>query len=121
MKTFPALTSLDGRLIAFEIENAYVSASTVAQLLRQVNGVSDVEPRRPFSGSSDVHVRFKHHGHACLVWEPFGDNSRYWVGPESPDDFPEDISDVKGNFDRYSPPMYRAMIGGLLSLRLLKR
>lgn len=121
MKTFPAVTSPDGRLIAFEVENAYVGPSTVAQLLRLVEGVSDVVRRRPFSRSSDVHVRFKHGGHPCIVWEPYGDNSRYWVGPESPETFPEDMRDVEGAFERYSPPMHRAMIGGLLSLRFLKR
>lgn len=121
MKTFPVKNSLDGRLIAFEVENAYIGPSTVARLLRQVEGVSNVERRRPFSGSSDIHVRFKHGGHSCIVWEPYGDNSRYWIGPESPDTFPQDMRFVESVFDEYRPPMHRAVLGNLLSLRFFNR
>ena len=121
MKTFPVVTSPDGRLVAFEVENAYIGASAVARLLVQVDGVTDIERRRPFSRSSDVHVRFKHRGHPCIVLEPYGDNSRYWIGPECPETYPQDMREVESAFDSYSPPMHRAMIGDLLSLRFLKQ
>ena len=120
MKTYPAKTSPDGRLIAFEVENAYIGPAAVARLLQQAASVSEVKRRRLFSGDGDVLVRFKHLGHPCIVWEPYGDNSRYWVGPENPEVFPEDLREVERVFDDYSPPMHRAMIGNLLSLRFLK-
>jgi hypothetical protein len=120
MKTYPAKTSPDGRLVAFEVENAYIGAAAVARLLEQAAGVSEVRRRRLFSGDGDVHVRFRHRGQPCIVWEPYGDNSRYWVGPESPEAFTEDLREVERVFDEYSPPMHRAMLGNLLSLRFLK-
>jgi hypothetical protein len=83
MKTFPAASEPDGRLRAFEVENAYIGPSAVAQVLRGTEGVTDVEQRRLFSRDSEVHVKFKCQGHPCIVWEPYGDNSRFWIGPES--------------------------------------
>lgn len=67
MKTFPLISKPDGRLCAFEIENAYITLATVANVLRRTNGVTDVEQRRLFSGDSEVHVKFKYQGHACIV------------------------------------------------------
>lgn len=120
MKTYPAKTSPDGRLIAFEVENAYIGPTAVARLLQQVAGISEVKRRRLFSGDGDVHVRFKHRGHLCIVWEPYRDNSRYWIGPENPEVFVEDLREVERVFDDYSPPMHRMLIGNLLHLRFLK-
>lgn len=120
MKTYPAKTSPDARLIAFEVENAYIGPAALARLLQQVAGVSEVKRRRLFSGDGDVHVRFKYRAHLCIVWEPYGDNSRYWIGPENPEAFTEDLREVERALDDYSPPTHRAMIGNLLSLRFLK-
>lgn len=120
MKTYQANVSPDGRLIAFEIESAYIGAATVTRLLQQAKGISEVNRRRIFSGDGDVHVRFKYRGHPCIVWEPYGDNSRYWLGPENPEAFIEDMRDVEHIFNDYNPPMYRKMLGNLLSLRFLK-
>jgi hypothetical protein len=121
MKTFPSKSSTDGRLIAFEIENAYIGPAAAARLLEKADGVSAVQRRRPFSGSGDVHVRFKHHGQSCIVWEPYGDNSRYWIGPENAESFSGDIRDIEQVFSKYSPPVLRAVLGNLLSLRVFKR
>jgi hypothetical protein len=121
VKTFPAVTAPDGRILAFEVENAHVGPVTVARLLRQAEGVADVEQRRLFSRDSDVHVKFKYLGQPCIVWEPYGDNSRYWIGPETPDVFNGSMSAVETVLASYKPPMHRALIGDLLSLRFGKR
>lgn len=120
MKTYQAKISPNGQLIAFEIESAYIGLTTVTLLLQQAMDISEVNRRRIFSGSGDVHVRFKYSGYPCVVWEPYGDSSRYWVGPENPETFKEDLRSVEQIFSDYDPPMYRKMIGNLLSLRFLK-
>jgi hypothetical protein len=28
-----------------------------------------------------VHIRFRYHDRECIVCEPYGDNSRWWIGP----------------------------------------
>jgi hypothetical protein len=120
MKTYPAKTSADGRLLAFEVENAYIGPAVIARLLEQVADVSDVKRRRMFSGDGDVHVRFKHYGQPCIVWEPYGDNSRFWIGPENVEAFTENLRAVEQAFESYNPPTHRAVIGNLLTLRFLK-
>lgn len=120
MQTYPAKTAPDGRLLAFEVENAYIGPTAIARLLEQVADVSDVKRRHLFSGDSDVHVRFKYHGQPCIVWEPYGDNSRYWIGPENVEAFTEGLRAVELAFESYSPPTHCAVIGNLLSLRFLK-
>lgn len=120
MKTFPSKSSPDGRLIAFEIENAYIGPTAAARLLEKADGVSAVQRRRPFSAGDDIHVRFEHHGHSCILWEPYGDNSRYWIGPEDAENFSGDIRGIETVFNQYSPPMHRRMLGNILSLRFFK-
>jgi hypothetical protein len=121
MKTFPAASELDGRLLAFEVENAYIGPSAVAQVLGRTEGVTDVEQRRLFSRNSAVHVKFKYRGHPCIVWEPYGDNSRYWIGPDSKDSFTGDMAPVEEAFAHYRPPLHRKLAGDLLTLRFVKR
>ena len=51
-----------------------------------------MRPRRWWVGSPDVHIRLQHHGRAHVVWEPYGDSTRWWVGPadENAPDVPLD-------------------------------
>ena len=81
----------DGYFLAFEIENVYVRPKKIGEILGMVDGVTDVKVRRPLGASRDVHVAFKYMDINYIVWEPFGDNSRYWIGPEQEK---EQLSDI---------------------------
>lgn len=121
MKTYPLIDEKKGdRPFAFEIENAYVGTGTIARLLAEVDGVTDVRARKLFRGSSEIHVEFKYLNHDYIVWEPYGDNSRYWIGPKNPEESAGDIGNVENAFKRYRPPFYREVIGDILTLRLFK-
>jgi hypothetical protein len=80
MRTFPIKDS-GGQVFAFEIR-AQLFGWRLARRLRNITGVSDVRPRRWWVGSPDVHIRFRYHGRECIVGEPYGDNSRWWIGPD---------------------------------------
>jgi len=121
MKTHPVLTKEGARLFAFEIENAYIAPATVARLLADVEGVTDVEPRRMFSASSDIHVEFKYQGRPYMVWESYGDSSRYWIGPKDEANDAGDITALEVAFKRYRPPLHRALLGDVLTLRFITR
>lgn len=69
-----------GKMLGFEIENAFIALRTVARLLREVDGVRDLKRRPLFSGSDGVHIEFWFRDASCVVQEPFGDNSRYMIG-----------------------------------------
>ncbi len=122
METFLAAYDKDGKAVyAFEIENAYVSLAMVGALLDNVDGVQDVQRRKPFSAWGDVHIRFKYLGHDCVVIEPFGDNSRYWIGAREIEKAKVDISKIEKQFREYSLPPFRRLLGDILSLRIAGR
>ena len=83
METF-ALRNDANHLVAFEIPSSYfISSSGVARYFSRCPGVSITKVRRLFAIGEDVHAQFSFKGESFDVWEPFGDNSRFWVGPSS--------------------------------------
>jgi hypothetical protein len=80
MRTYPIKDDA-GVLFAFEID-AQLLGRGLARLLGQVEGVSNLRRRKWWVGSPDVHIRFRYREREYIVWEPFGDNSRWWIGPD---------------------------------------
>jgi hypothetical protein len=81
MKTYP-LQNERGELYAFEIPNSsFLSSHGVSRYFSRCPGVSISRVRRLFARNDEIHVEFEFSGEAFQVWEPYGDNSRYWVGP----------------------------------------
>lgn len=128
MKTYPVFNAAGGRSPIFQVDGIYIGLGAVARLLVACDGVTDVRQRKAFSSSSDVHFEFKYHGRPFIVWEPYGDNSRYWIGPadmagEASDvarqDFSGDIGDIERSFKRYRPPIYRAILGDVVTFRFI--
>jgi len=83
MRTYP-MRDHDGVLFAFEV-SAPLLPYRLVQVLRGIEGVTDVRPRRWWFGSPDLHVRFWYHGSEYVVWEANGDSSRWWIGPDDTD------------------------------------
>lgn len=117
MTTFPMRDSA-GTTFAFEIDNVAITPSKAAAVLRSIDGVSDVKPRRIFRRPTDIHVRFRYGGVAFVVWEPYADSNRYWIGPQDDKQEHIEIGVVEAAFNRYSPPMIFRVLGNLLALRL---
>jgi hypothetical protein len=120
METFPVAKKGEHN-VAFAIENVYVSRKTTARLLEQAKGVTDVRLRSRFGSSDDIRIEFKYLGQDCIVWEPFGDNSQYWIGPRNPGEGVDEIVGLEDIFKQYRPPLQRRLFGDLLTLRLFKR
>ncbi len=57
----------------------------------------------------------------AIVLEPYGDNSRYWIGPKEPAENALDVGDIENAFKAYRPPLHRKILGDVLTLRLFKR
>ena len=83
MRTYP-IRDDGGVLFAFEVD-AQPFGRRLVRVLLQIDGVTDVRPRRNWTGSPDVHIRFLYRGREYVVWEPVGDNSRWWIGPDDTD------------------------------------
>jgi hypothetical protein len=104
MRTYP-IHKADGSLRGFEISLTWISMGTIKRLLRSVDGVADL--KRQFF--SDDRLVFTYHGEKCVVNEPFGDNSRYWIGLENPDGSTLDIRALHRVFEQYNGPTIRAL------------
>lgn len=97
MRTYP-IPRENGLLRGFEMTSTWLVFAPLIRLLRSVPGVTDVR-RRWFNSDR---VTFKFHGKDAVVHEPWGDNSRYWIGLKEPDISTEvDISPLHEAFKRY--------------------
>jgi len=118
MQTYP---HRDGaRLVSFSIDSVYASPRQIGRLLESVPGVEDVRVRRPFGEWKDVHMWFSYRDHPCTVVEPYGDNSQSWIGPEQ-DDGGFDCGPIEQAFRAFQPTVWRRILGGFVTLSVLKR
>ena len=111
-----AICDSDGKVSAFEIENAYVGIGKIASLLKTTDSISNVRRRKLFSAQSEIHIEFQYKGQEFIVWEPYGDNSRYWIGPKS-EVLPAGIDELMQLFLKYQPPLLIKAIGDLISIK----
>jgi len=103
MQTYPILDG-SGELYAFEIELLLISASTVGRIMRTKLGATITPKSRKFYSNNDVRLGFVLQGAHFIVVEPFGDNSRYWVGPHSEGGARNPLIDqVHESLKEYSP------------------
>ncbi|MCL1142547.1 hypothetical protein [Shewanella gaetbuli] len=105
----------NGELFAFEIESVYMPLSQIANTLEKIEGVSQIRNRKMFSSQDEIHIRFKFNGIDYIVWEPYGDNSRFWLGPDR-DEYDDNIVEIFNLFRLYKPPFVTGLVGDLLSL-----
>lgn len=113
-KVFP-IESASGVVYAFDVEAVYFSRRSLRRILLSVPGVSHLERSIEVEGSI---YKFMYRGKNCMVWEPYGDNSRYWVGQDDKNEDYVDFTDVLEAFKSYQPPFLVRVVGGLLSFRI---
>ena len=82
MKTYE-LVDEDGRLFAFEVNNAGLGRKGVCRVVETIPG-AQINRRPKFLSwfREEVFCEFSVDEKTFVAWEPFGDNSRYWIGPE---------------------------------------
>ena len=73
----------EGRVFAFEVDNCFLGRGGLCRLVARIPGCVVVRRPRRFRFAEDEFCEFELDGVRFLAWEPFGDNSRYWVGPKS--------------------------------------
>lgn len=117
MNTFPILTADCAQIRAFEIEYPYITTRALARLLAATDGVSDLHRRWQ---SGDVKFVFSFHAQPYVVWAPVDREGRYRIAPDSESSF-SDVAALRSVFERYRPPMLRALYGSLVTSRLFAR
>jgi hypothetical protein len=101
-----------GRLLAFEIDNALVQPRGIERLVRTLPEAV-VAPCEKGARIDGERYRFEVSGTTFIVWEPFGDNSRFWVGPE-PTTFTPTTAVVRAAFAEHNPAIW-FQVGCLLA------
>lgn len=102
MKTFD-VRDMQGRLLAFEVSNTWLSRRKCCIIISRIPGVEIV--RKPkllsfFSGEEEF-CEFKIGTHNFIVWEPFGDSNRYYIG-EANQASVDEIKILKEYFEQLS-------------------
>lgn len=85
----------NGELMAFEVNNLLLTRLGAIRVVRRISGVKILAT--PWV-RQDVFCRFALEGREFLIEEPWGDNSRYWVGPSEPVEPTSQIKVVKTAF-----------------------
>jgi hypothetical protein len=88
---------LQGSEIAFE--SPILRPKTIAKFLLSKDGVNNVT----FPENSDDRLEFEFKGETYIVTEPFGDNSKYLVGPKNADSSLPTIKLVQELFEELKP------------------
>ena len=84
MKVFDLIDE-DGRVFAFEV-NSWITRIGAAQVAARIPNVRMVT-KPTFLGfitEPDAFCEFELDGIRFEIYEPFGDNSRFWIGSEPP-------------------------------------
>jgi hypothetical protein len=102
MKTYPVLSD-KGDFLGFEIDNTLIRVSTIVKLLQKNLKIQNIQKQK-FFDSSEVRINFIYKNKDYIVWEPFGDNSRYWIGlvdGEKLENNLEDLKDIEKVFKKH--------------------
>ena len=86
MKIYKTIND-DGELLPIlQIDRICISNKELVKVLSKVNGVTEIIRNGFFVSNLNLHkdikIKFNYEGVKFIVWEPFGDNSRLWIGPE---------------------------------------
>jgi len=85
MKTH-GIKDASGKEFAFEVDNFHLSRKALCRLVAGIPGCTVTRKPSRFRWShedEDEFCAFELEGIRFVAWEPWGDNSRYWVGPKA--------------------------------------
>ena len=90
----------EGRPFAFEVSNFHLTRAGLSRLVRRIPNCRIIRKPKWFRWSSEDDAEFcefEVDGMLFVAWEPWGDNSRFWVGPKV----------REGNTPQWSPAVDR--------------
>lgn len=98
MKTYELLDE-SGRLCAFEVSVLETGRRGVRRIVESIPSAKLIRRPKLFSWfREDEFCEFEVDGEKFVAWEPYGDNSRYWIGPDPARWLPQ-TQRVRDSFD----------------------
>ena len=113
MKTYELLDE-EGRFFAFEVGNSGLGRKGVCRVVETIPGAKIV--RRPKFLSwfrEEEFCEFDVDGKTFIAWEPYGDSSRYWIGPEPIEPLPQ-TQRVRAAFEAFGQSRLFRWVGFVL-------
>jgi hypothetical protein len=95
------LKTEDGRFRAFEVSNTFLSRGQACRIVQKIPGAKLVRQSRTFRDADDF-CEFTLAGETYFIEEPFGDNSRYWIGSKGSSKTAS-LLQVRAAFESHSP------------------
>jgi hypothetical protein len=85
VKIYDIGATADGQLLAFEVSNLRIGRRGVCRVVRSIEGAKLLRKPKflPWFRES-VFCEFVFDGELFEAEEPYGDSSRYWIGPRPP-------------------------------------
>src|ERR1051325_2932956 len=78
MRVFDILDS-DGRIFAFEVNNNFLSRRRIVRIIEKIPNAEVIRTQK----RRDEFCEFTVEGENFVIWEPWNDSSRFWIGPKS--------------------------------------
>lgn len=98
MQTYEIRNS-EGQLIAFEVPNLLLSRKKISEIISRIPNVEITRKPKFFSSlCEEEFCEFKIENSGYIVWEPFGDSSRYHIACSTKGSG-DDIGYLKKYFD----------------------
>lgn len=98
MRTYDLLDE-SGRLSAFEVSVLETGRRGVCRVVQSIPGAKLIRKPKWFSWfREEEFCEFEIDGEKYVAWEPYGDNSRYWIGPDPARHLPQ-TQQVRDAFD----------------------
>ena len=117
MKTY-TIKDNNGNPFAFEIDNVYIGVRKLTKILSSLEGIRNIKTRRLFERNKENHIEFEYSGVPFVIWESYGDSSRYWIGPKDTEKKSAKITDIEEILKNYKPPLLIKLLGDVISLNL---
>ena len=108
-----------GKIYSFSFENAYVTLGITRNILMNNPEISNIKLFRWSLTSGDKRITFRFRDIDYVIYEPFGDNSDYFVEPVDSKLGEVDLTDIQLLFEEYKPPILLKLVGDIISLKFI--
>lgn len=108
MKTYD-LHDEAGRVLAFEVDNFWLGRKGTAAIVQSIPDATVIrKPGAIATSGEEGFLLFQIGARRFVAWEPWGDSSRYWIGPDPPG-YSEDTEMVRAAFQNIPRAWFAAL------------
>jgi len=108
----------------FFLEMIFINKRTLIKVLESIPFAKIIRVYRTIPFKTEIHVEFKCHDISCVVEEPYGDNSLWWIGLTDKTSFDDTgsniIRELKNVFINYQLSLSKRLFGYIFTFGFLR-